>query len=457
MNQQIRIKNHTLLLALAAAYPLAGHATSAARLEFASGSVVAITAAGVQRELSRGSELQPGDTIRTGDNARAQLRFSDGGMMSLQPKTDFRIDEYKYDGKLDGQERSFFSLIRGGLRTISGLIGHGNRDNYKVTTAVATIGIRGTEYSAVFTGGNDGILNLATGEGAVEICNAGGCAIVSSGESAIVTGNTPPKFTPVRPYLPPASVGTPVSATPYSVAETRNDSGTLALLGADLQSGSDYAISWAFNQSGSYKHHFNNPATYATFEPGSKLVNFVGSDAYTPNEVKGAFSIDGVIGWGSWSDGTYGSGTPFTDLHYVVGKPTSASDLNNLSGMTATYALTGFTTPTSTLGALASNVKSDMQVDFSSGSTSVDVNLSMTLQGQTLSFSASGGGSGADFTASGSGALGSSVDMKGFFAGANAGHAGLTYKIDTATMGLGQVGGAAVYTQKSVAPTVVHP
>ena len=43
---------------------------------------------------------------------------------------------------------------REGLRTITGLVGRSNRDNYKVTTAVATIGIRGTEYTGAFTPGD---------------------------------------------------------------------------------------------------------------------------------------------------------------------------------------------------------------------------------------------------------------------------------------------------------------
>ena len=40
-----------------------------------------------------------------------------------------------------------FSLVKGGLRTVSGLIGkRGNRDAYKMNTATATIGIRGTVF-----------------------------------------------------------------------------------------------------------------------------------------------------------------------------------------------------------------------------------------------------------------------------------------------------------------------
>ena len=43
---------------------------------------------------------------------------------------------------------ALFSTHRG-LRTITGLVGKGTRSNYKLTTSVATIGIRGTDYTAL--------------------------------------------------------------------------------------------------------------------------------------------------------------------------------------------------------------------------------------------------------------------------------------------------------------------
>src|SRR5262249_33433404 len=112
MNPLICFRKHVLLMTLAIGCPIIGQAASAARVEFASGQSVAITASGVQRQLSRGSELQSGEAVRTGDNARLQLRFSDGAMMSLQPQTEFRIDGYNYNGKIDGEEKGFFSLIK---------------------------------------------------------------------------------------------------------------------------------------------------------------------------------------------------------------------------------------------------------------------------------------------------------------------------------------------------------
>ena len=95
--------------------------------------------------LGKGDELNSGETIQTG-SGRVQLRYTDGSQVSLQPGTQYRIDDYRYDGKTDGDEKGFFSLLKGSLRTVTGLVGKVNRQNYKITTSVATIGIRGTEF-----------------------------------------------------------------------------------------------------------------------------------------------------------------------------------------------------------------------------------------------------------------------------------------------------------------------
>ena len=105
--------------------------------------------AGKEIRLERNSGVQSGDTLRTAAGSNAQIRFSDGSIVALRPQTVFRVDEYKFSGKDDGNERGFFSLIKGGFRTITGWIGKGKRDNYQVKAVTATIGIRGTYFNLV--------------------------------------------------------------------------------------------------------------------------------------------------------------------------------------------------------------------------------------------------------------------------------------------------------------------
>lgn len=191
--------NAALLVALAAAFPLSVQAAGAARADFATGDVRVLAPDGRSRPLTKGAEIHNGELVDTG-SGRAQLRFSDGAQVSLAPQTQFRIDDYRYAGREDGSEKGLFSLLKGGLRTITGFIGRNNRDNYKLTTTVATIGIRGTEYSVSY--GNS--ISVTTGEGTIEVCNAAGCLILNSGETAFVPdANTRPTLTERRTELPP--------------------------------------------------------------------------------------------------------------------------------------------------------------------------------------------------------------------------------------------------------------
>src|SRR5262245_50766176 len=146
-NREFRLNARAVLLGLvAAAYPVIGFTAPAARVDFTTGNVTAVGPGGKSRALAKGAQVEQGETIAT-NNGRAQLRFTDGAYVSLQPQSEFRIDQYRFDGKQDGNEKGFFSLVKGGLRTITGLVGRNNKNNYQVTTSVATIGIRGTEYT----------------------------------------------------------------------------------------------------------------------------------------------------------------------------------------------------------------------------------------------------------------------------------------------------------------------
>lgn len=128
------------------AMPLAALA-EAGRVLLAVGDVVAER--GAQRiALARGAAVEVGDTIRTGADSNAQIRMTDGAILALRERTVLRIDEHVFSGKVDGSERSFLSLLAGGVRAVTGLIGALRRDDkYGVRTPTASIGIRGTHYT----------------------------------------------------------------------------------------------------------------------------------------------------------------------------------------------------------------------------------------------------------------------------------------------------------------------
>lgn len=132
-------------LAVAILYSLPGHALiKIGHVIFTTGSIQAVNN-GISRPLKKGSPIQEGDVIKSGSNTRSQIRMIDDALIALSPNTEFGFEKYHYLEN-DDSNSSFMNLIKGGFRTISGLIGNLYKQNYQVQTIVATIGIRGTHY-----------------------------------------------------------------------------------------------------------------------------------------------------------------------------------------------------------------------------------------------------------------------------------------------------------------------
>ncbi|MCI0749437.1 MAG: FecR domain-containing protein [Nevskiales bacterium] len=145
---------------LFAAAPAAGEVT------LLTGRGTALAADGTVRDLARGHSVYPGEIVSSGVNSYLNLKFTDGGLMLLRPNTRFQIEDYAYRAPVapspatapaagapaataPASSRAFFKLLRGGFRTVTGLIGRTDQNQYRVSTPVATIGIRGTDYLVV--------------------------------------------------------------------------------------------------------------------------------------------------------------------------------------------------------------------------------------------------------------------------------------------------------------------
>jgi hypothetical protein len=120
--------------------------TRAAQVMVVTGSVVAIDTQGQRRQLVKGSDVRPGDSIVTGEGALAQIRMSDGGFISIRSATEMAIDRFVFDEKESSKSNFLVSLVKGGFRSITGLIGKTNPNAYQIRSATATIGIRGTDH-----------------------------------------------------------------------------------------------------------------------------------------------------------------------------------------------------------------------------------------------------------------------------------------------------------------------
>jgi FecR protein len=123
--------------------------TRAAQVMAVTGTVTAIDSQGRERTLEKGADVHQGDRIMTGEGALVQIRMTDGGYISVRSATEMAIDRFNYDDKDAARSNVLLSLIRGGFRSITGLIGRVNPGAYSVRTTTATVGIRGTDHEPV--------------------------------------------------------------------------------------------------------------------------------------------------------------------------------------------------------------------------------------------------------------------------------------------------------------------
>jgi hypothetical protein len=131
----------------------ASQAADVGRVLLAAGDVIAVRGKQSIR-LAYGTMIQDRDVLRTGEASNLQVRFIDDSIVSMKESSELRIDEFRFAGREDGSERGFLSLLKGGLRTVTGLVGRTNNSSYRLSTTAATIGIRGTDYAVTLCQGD---------------------------------------------------------------------------------------------------------------------------------------------------------------------------------------------------------------------------------------------------------------------------------------------------------------
>ena len=167
---------------------------------------------GSVRLLSEKSEVRQGDTISTERDSYAQVKFSDGGQVTLRPNTQIKLEGYSFSEAEPQRDSFVFSLFKGGLRAVTGLVGkRGNRDSYQLRTATATVGIRGTDYNVIEipvtapAGSNlppSGVY-VVVSEGLVAMTSGGVELVASPGQTAFSSNpNVAPQIVPPPPNLP---------------------------------------------------------------------------------------------------------------------------------------------------------------------------------------------------------------------------------------------------------------
>ncbi|MDP3826573.1 MAG: FecR family protein [Polaromonas sp.] len=429
-------------MVLAVAWPLQVQAL-AGIAQFTAGEVNVRQADGRITALAKGGNIDSGHAIVTGGDGRAQVRFTDGGLVSLQPNTEFKIANY-VDQNNPKEDRFLVDLLRGSMRAITGLIGKRNRDNYKLTTTTATIGIRGSGFKVGYN--PDGSLGITSELDKIEVCNQSGCIGLVAGESVKVLDNvTPPVRTSEQPKVAtpdtrkePVVAGDKVDDAGKAKIVTEKATTTATPLPVE-RTFTDIKVAAVGVYSGS-PHTLSTGAGATTVFSDNKLLKLQDTGANTPKwseagtaqpvtsfKSVGNVSDANFIGWGMWTTGQKEdpSVLSLANVHYVAGRPTAQAELSSLfyTGV-ANYTLLGNTAPTQN-GVAGTLNSATFSVNFQTGyAITVAINTSF-----------------GNFTDSASGSTPSfnGTYIQGMFVGTNAANAGLTYAKNP---GAGMVTGA---------------
>jgi hypothetical protein len=233
----MQMTNSTLFRALAAPILLAPVlAFAQGTVQYLSGTLSAQRPDGTVRVLAERSTIAVGEVITTQRDSYAQLRFSDGGQVTLRPETQVRIESYAYEEGRPERDNFAMQLFKGGLRSLTGLIGKrgNNRNAYRMVTSTATIGIRGTDYSAIDIpapppGQKSGSLApgvyVSVSDGAVVMISGGVEQLFKAGQFGYSGSiNQPPKIIPPPPNLPqvtpPPSFGQGLKPTSINAGQS---------------------------------------------------------------------------------------------------------------------------------------------------------------------------------------------------------------------------------------------
>jgi hypothetical protein len=193
----------------------------------ASGAMSARSASGAVKPLQAKSEVESGDTLTTAAGAYALVRLIDNSELTLKPDSTVVINQFSFDADKPDADRAAFTLVKGGLRSVTGLLGRRNKEKFAVKTPSATIGIRGTTFFLEYLSGKDGAdaspgldpgLHVHVSEGGISIVNDAGRFQYDPGQFGFIRNDKtrPVKmFTnPGMRFAPPKSFGEADTLTP---------------------------------------------------------------------------------------------------------------------------------------------------------------------------------------------------------------------------------------------------
>lgn len=220
---------------------------AAGEVMFVAGTVGRQPSGGGFQPLVKGVKLAQGDLIQTDDQAYVYVRMSDGGLLVVRPRSQLRIDLWRYDALRPELSEIKYTLETGVARYVSGRGSQAAKDKFRFNTSLAAIGVRGTDFTVL---SQPDLTQVSVRSGGVVVGSLGnGCKADAlgpcEGDAAlelfaansnkllqIVLGDRRPQLVDSPPAGGPDKVRPPASGEPHADSGANVSAGVLVTEGA---------------------------------------------------------------------------------------------------------------------------------------------------------------------------------------------------------------------------------
>ncbi len=147
--------------------------------------------------INVGDSMLRDETVRTGTDSAARFVMADSTNLSLGPSATLKLDRTVFNDARSYRDVAI-RMTTGAFRFVTG---NSDKSAYKITTPLATIGVRGTTLDILSQRGRsvvvlqDGAASVCTRSGqCVQLTQPGDTAVITStgGKVGITKSNTPP-------------------------------------------------------------------------------------------------------------------------------------------------------------------------------------------------------------------------------------------------------------------------
>ena len=388
-------------------------AIGAGQFQFVSGNIRVLSQAGLERVATKGVRVAEHETIVTGRDSIAQLKMRDGATLVIQPESRATVEVFRYNGKEDGTEQFVLRIHRGGFRGITGAIGRTHKENFRIETPIAQMGVRGTDQESYY------FPQPAPGETA--IAPAGAYNKVNVGAMYLRTGGGEVDILPNQVGYAASAQAAPgllpvIPGFFHRAAGVRRAGVRVPELPSAEFPGASHGVTQSVRVAGGIS--LSDPGSLPSPGPGAAAsavayVEPVGGADFGRSGINLAVSPNGSalvdtgsdatlgVNWGSWQGPVTVSGNPTAGWAHFA-SATSSTSPAQLAAMpatlvSATYNYAGGPAPTNQAGVQGSVSALAATVNFST-QTITNYTLNATVDGK--SWAATGNGSFSQFAGS---------------------------------------------------------